>query len=271
MGVAAVIAEVLFVITLLLTVTLHTVVGTDQLRVAVTDLPNRLRMAAKPLGLLGVVLLANSVVRDVGVGISWILGVNVTGAIYRLEGTIVATLQSSVPTWLTQYFGYMYVYGYAFLLVFPVLVALVASERDILRRTAFAYTLNYVIGMACYVLFVAYGPRNFMPALVEPLLFDAMPRFQLLTSQVNANTNVFPSLHTSLSVTVALLAIHTHDTFPRWTPIAVFVASNIVLSTMILGIHWATDVVAGTLLGALSVWLVCSGRVRSLPGRWLDR
>ncbi|MDS0280946.1 phosphatase PAP2 family protein [Haloarcula onubensis] len=268
MGVVAVFLEVVAVLSLMLTLSLSVVVGPGRLRTAATDLSERLRMAARPILLLVGVLLINSVVRNVGVDLSWIIGTNITEFIFSIEGTVVATIQSLVPGWLTLYFGYVYVYGYAFLLVFPLLAAMLAAERRHLRHTAFAYAINYTVGMCCYLLFIAYGPRNYMPALVEPLLFDTLPRFQLLTSEVNANTNVFPSLHTSLSMTVALLAIRDHETFPRWTPVAVFLAVSIVLSTMILGIHWATDVVAGTLLATFSVWAVSSDRVASLGGRW---
>jgi len=267
MGVLAVFLEVVAVLSLMLSVSLSVVVGSEQLRAAVADLPGRLLVAVKPIGLLAGVLVINSVVRNVGVDLSWIIGTNITEFIYSLEGTVVATIQSLVPGWLTLYFGYVYVYGYAFLLVFPLLAAMLAAERRHLRHTAFAYAINYTIGMCCYLLFIAYGPRNYMPALVEPLLFDTLPRFQLLTSEVNANTNVFPSLHTSLSVTVALLALRDHETFPKWTPFAVFLAASIVLSTMVLGIHWATDVVAGALLATFSVWAVSSDRVASLVGQ----
>jgi len=267
MGVLAVFLEVVAVLSLMLSVSLSVVVGSEQLRAAVADLPGRLLVAVKPIGLLAGVLVINSVVRNVGVDLSWIIGTNITELIYSLEGTVVATIQSLVPGWLTLYFGYVYVYGYAFLLVFPLLAAMLAAERRHLRHTAFAYAINYTIGMCCYLLFIAYGPRNYMPALVEPLLFDTLPRFQLLTSEVNANTNVFPSLHTSLSVTVALLALRDHETFPKWTPFAVFLAASIVLSTMVLGIHWATDVVAGALLATFSVWAVSSDRVASLVGQ----
>jgi membrane-associated phospholipid phosphatase len=268
MGVVAVFVEVVAVLSLMLSVSLSAVVGPDRLRAAATDLPERLRMAVKPIGFLVGVLLLNSLVRNIGVEISWIIGTNITEFIYSFEGTVVATIQSLVPGWLTPYFGYVYVYGYAFLLVFPLVAAMLAAERRYLRHTAFAYAINYTVGMGCYLLFIAYGPRNYMPTLVEPLLFDMLPRFQLLTSEVNANTNVFPSLHTSLSVTVALLAIRDHETFPKWTPVAVFLAVSIVLSTMILGIHWATDVVAGTVLAAVSVWVVSSDRVASVVGRF---
>ncbi len=265
MGIVAVFLEVVAVLALTLTVSLSVVVGPAQLRAALTELPERLRMAARPIGLLVVVLAINSRVRTTGVDLSWLIGFNITRLLFSIEGTVVATIQSAVPGWLTLYFGYVYVYGYAFLLVFPLLAGLVAAERRYLRHTAFAYIVNYTIGMCCYLLFVSYGPRNY--GIVEPLLFDMLPRFQLLTSEVNANTNVFPSLHTSLSMTVALLAIRDHETFPKWTPVAVFLAVSIVLSTMILGIHWATDVVAGTVLALFSVWVVSSPRVASLYGR----
>ena len=94
-----------------------------------------------------------------------------------------------------------------------------------------------------------------MPDMVQSLLYDALPRFQLLTSQINTNTNVFPSLHTSLSATVALLAVRTRDIYPRWLPVAAVLATLVALATMYLGIHWAIDVVAGLVLatGAVAV------------------
>ncbi|PHQ46249.1 inositol phosphorylceramide synthase, partial [Halorubrum sp. C3] len=57
--------------------------------------------------------------------------------------------------------------------------------------------------------------------------------------------NVFPSLHTSLSVTVGTFAVLTRDEYPLWTLIAVPLSLSVVIATMYLGIHWLTDVVAG--------------------------
>lgn len=202
---------------------------------------------------LGVLLLANGVVRDVGVEISWLIGVNITGTIHALEGAFVADLQSlSTPT-LTAYFSFVYVFGYVFLLTFPVVLYAIHHDTRPLSATLVAYALNYGIGLVCYVLFVAYGPRNFMPGAVESLLFTNWPEVQHLTSQVNENTNVFPSLHTSLSVTVALLAARYRRAAPGWLPIATVGAASVAVATMYLGIHWLTDVLAGILLAAISV------------------
>jgi len=202
---------------------------------------------------LGVLLLANGAVRDVGVELSWLIGVNITGTIHALEGAFVADLQSLSTPALTAYFSFVYVFGYVFLLTFPVVLYAIHHDTRPLSATLVAYALNYGIGLVCYVLFVAYGPRNFMPGAVESLLFTNWPEVQHLTSQVNENTNVFPSLHTSLSVTVALLAARYRRAAPGWLPVATVGAMSVAVATMYLGIHWLTDVLAGVLLAAISV------------------
>jgi len=103
-----------------------------------------------------------------------------------------------------------------------------------------------------------------MPAeLMERMLYDTNPEYQYLTREVNTSTNVFPSLHTSLSATVAAFAWQTRSEFPKWLPVAVVLAASVAISTMYLGIHWGIDVTAGLLLAALCVTLS-----HRLVGRW---
>lgn len=255
MALAEVLLSVLAVSSGLLLAATALLVGRERLVTTAGDAGRRFGEVWPSLVLLLAVLGLNRVARRVGQEVSWVVGWNVTGYIFELEGEFVATVQSIATPALTAYFSAVYVYGYVFLLVFP-LVAYFALERtEPFRTTVVAYSLNYLIGVVCYVLFVSYGPRNVMPELVEGLLFTTYPNSQLLTSQVNVNTNVFPSLHTSLSATAALLAWESHDRYPRWTPVAVVLAASIVFSTMYLGIHWATDVVGGVALAGTSVWL----------------
>jgi membrane-associated phospholipid phosphatase len=215
----------------------------------------RIRAAAPYLGVLGGVLILNKLVRDTIPEVSWLIDLNVTSSIYALEGAFVADVQSYATPALTAYFGFVYIVGYVFLLVFPFVAYVSLDDQLPLRRAAIAYALNYSIGLVCYVLFVAYGPRNVIPDLVAPLLYETYPTTQLLTSEVNTNTNVFPSLHTSLSVSAALLAWQTRDRFRWWAVVAAVLAVSISVATMYLGIHWATDVVAGVVLGGGSVLL----------------
>jgi membrane-associated phospholipid phosphatase len=241
------------VVTALLAVATLVVVGPGRLRVAHRPLRSNLRAAWPLVGVLAAVLGANSVVRSVGIELSWLIGLNVTGHIHAVEGALVAELQSLATPSLTAYFGFVYVFGYTFLLTFPVVAYLLYEDPRPLRVALLAYVVNYGVGLVCYVLFVAYGPRNFMPELVDPLLYSHWPQSQLLVSEVNTNTNVFPSLHASLSMTVALLAVRFRGAYPRWVPVAALLATSVTVSTMYLGIHWATDVAAGAVLAALSV------------------
>jgi membrane-associated phospholipid phosphatase len=228
-------------------------VGWDRLAATRPHARERFRDAAPYLGLLLGVLLVNKVARDVVPEVSWLFGWNITPAIHGLEGALVADIQSLATPGLTAYFSFVYIFGYVFVLVFPFVAYFALPDLRPLKRAAVAYATNYSLGLVFYLLFVSYGPRNLLPDLVEPLLYSTYPQTQILTSQVNTNTNVFPSLHTSLSVTTATLAWTTRDAYPYWFATAAFFAVSIAVATMYLGIHWATDVVAGAVLGWVSV------------------
>lgn len=230
------------------------VIGPRRLRETRARGRERLRRIGPFVVILGVVLIINRIGRRVGPELSWIIGWNVTGKIYAIEGTIVADVQSFAVPSVTTYFSFAYLHGYVFLLVFPLIAYFALENIEPLQETILAYTFNYGIGLLCYILFIAYGPRNLMPELVESLLYTNWPEAKFLTSQVNVNSNVFPSLHASLSLTVAALAYRTRDVYPRWWYLSWVLAASVVISTMYLGIHWALDVVAGGVLALVSVY-----------------
>jgi membrane-associated phospholipid phosphatase len=259
------------IVILMLLVGLFGIVGIDRIRAFWPRATQRLRLVFPYLLLFGLVLAVNSVLRDIGPKLSWIIGWRITGWITAIEGTLVATIQGYAHPALTAYFSYIYIYGYIFLLVFPILAYLMLPNTRPIREAVLAYSLNYAIGVTCYILFIAYGPRNVMPDLVDQLLYTNWPESQLLTSEVNTNVNVFPSLHTSLAATVAALAYRTREQYPRWLPISIFLALSVTLSTMYLGIHWGIDVVAGVVLAGISVagsiWLTSPERQNERIGR----
>lgn len=247
-------AKVIAVVLSLVGVAALTIVGPRRLEATVRSFRSRLQAVGPSIGVLAVVLVLNSIIRDAGGDLSWLIGINVTGYIHAIEGAFVADIQSVASPPLTQYFSFIYVYGYAFLLICPVVLYLALEDAEPLRETAIAYTLNYAIGLTFYILFISYGPRNLIADQVEPLLYTDWPKSQLLTSQINRNTNVFPSLHSSLSTTVALLAYRTREEYAKWPVVAIPVAVSVTIATMYLGIHWGTDVVTGIALGVFSVY-----------------
>jgi membrane-associated phospholipid phosphatase len=275
MALLEVVLELTIVVLAMLATATLVLVGPRRIVTAIRGYRWRLEACLLSIAALVVVLGLRVSTRDVVQRLERrVIGHNITYDLFALEqrlfgATTIEILQSVQSEALTSFFVFIYIYGYAFLLLFPVIAYFALEEMDDLSMLLLAFTANYAIGLLCYILFIAYGPRNFDPVLFEGLLYDAFPQSRTLTNQVNQNTNVFPSLHTSLAMTVFFLAWVTRDRYPIWVPISGFLAISVALSTMYLGIHWFFDVIAGTVLALLSVYigvnytvdgLVASGR-----------
>ncbi len=231
-------------------------VGPRRLYELAHDIGPRVREARREIAGVIVVIVVSALGRGPLETVSELVGMRLTATIYGFEGEFVAWLQATfVRPELTMYFSWVYVYGYVFLLVFPFIAYAALPDRTTLRRLLAAYGLNYGIGLLFYTLILAHGPRNVMPDVVTSLLYTFNPDFQALTTEVNTNTNVFPSLHTSLSATVAIFAVLTGREYPGWAVVAVPLAVSVIIATMYLGIHWLVDVLGGIGLAAGTVYL----------------
>ncbi|GAB3025851.1 phosphatase PAP2 family protein [Natronobiforma cellulositropha] len=261
MALTGLVTELALVVIPMVLVTALVLVGPRQLSRAFSDFRWRLAAISVPLVILTLVLFVRVSTRDFLRELSQrVVGTHFTSSIVALEATVfetnpVVVVQSVQSEPLTSYFAFVYVYGYVFLLVFPLVAYFALSKMDELQTLIVAYTTNYAIGLALYTVFIAYGPRNHDPQRFEAILYDAFPQFGYLTHEVNEPTNVFPSLHTSLSMTVLFLAWQTRFIYPLWVPISAVISLSVVVSTMYLGIHWFSDVVVGTLLAAVCVSL----------------
>ena len=247
-------AQVVVFVGVCLAISLVTIVGADRIRTFYSEYNTRLRDGLPHIGFLGLVFVLSMYWRPIGGEVSWTVGIRITHTLYSIEGNLVATIQQMATTELTWALSIIYVFGYVFLLVFPLVAYLFLDSLRLFRVTVLAYVINYVVGLLSYTAFVAYGPRNYMPGEVGSLMYDVWPQIEALTTHINVNTNVFPSLHTSLAVTVALLAWYSRREYPQWFYLASALAVSIAFSTMYLGLHWGVDVVAGTVLAAVSVW-----------------
>jgi len=268
-----VLTRVVIVVALMLPFSIAIFVGRQRLVTTFSEWRPRLRMSAPTILVLTVVLLFNRVMRS---GTERDVGFHMTATIRRIEGDFILIFQEIATTELTMYFSFIYVYGYTFLLVFPAIAYFAMSDTKMFRRLLTAYAFNYAIGLIVYTLVIAYGPRNVLagPELVT-VLYDHSPEYQHLTREVNRNTNVFPSLHTSLAATVGILGYLTRSSYPKWYPVSVLLAVSVVISTMYLAIHWAVDVVAGIALAVvcvqLSYWLVGRWSITEQFGRLIER
>lgn len=220
----------------------------------VDTLGERLVDVAPYVGFVAGALFIKQAAHGTSVQVSKALDWDITALIYQLEGSFVAEVQAITPAELVPVFSAVYIFGFGYLVVTPVVYYLIGPSRRALKELLVAYGLNASLGLVLYTLFIARGPRLYLGDAVDGLLFQLYPPVRNLTGAVSVTTNVFPSLHTSLSVIVLLVAWRTRETQPRWFQIAAVVASGVVLSTMVLGIHWLVDVLAGVCLAVGCVY-----------------
>ncbi|MFC4306189.1 phosphatase PAP2 family protein [Cohnella boryungensis] len=133
-------------------------------------------------------------------------------------------------------------------------VGIYTYRQDMKLYYAFcvAILLNYVLAVPFY-LFVPVNEVWYAHPQVQFLLLHIFPAFEQEYRALSGLNNCFPSLHTSISVTLALLA--SKSGIRRWAVFAWINAIVIVFSIFYLGIHWFTDMVAGVLLAMLTVFI----------------
>ena len=195
---------------------------------------------------------------------SWVVarrGHDYTADVHGLEGGVVAHLQQALacPP-LTWFLGFVYV------IVFPCLVLAMLFVLDRLRkRRALAmvligYLLNYLTALPFFLWFPVretfhYYKYDLGSQGVRLMLDDIHPVVMQAYRAMSGLDNCFPSFHTSLGVTMALVAWHTGRV--RFALLMTFLGVANALSTLYLGIHWLSDVVAGTGVGLLAYGLAC--------------
>jgi len=114
-----------------------------------------------------------------------------------------------------------------------------------------AILLNYVVAVPFY-LFVPVFEAWYVDPQIQFLMLNVFPTFEQHYRSLSGLNNCFPSLHTSLSVTLALLA--SQSGIRRWAAFAWINAIVIVFAIFYLGIHWFTDMVGGVALAAFAAY-----------------
>lgn len=124
------------------------------------------------------------------------------------------------------------------------------------RRYELLFAAGFIVaaGHSGYTLVPGVGPYawpslSFAHDLTGGIWFQ---RVHTAVASAGAMLDIFPSLHTALSVLLALHAVRYRKEIPfRWVWLpTVFIVINIVIATVFLRWHYAIDLVAGTLLAS---------------------
>ncbi|MFD2612598.1 phosphatase PAP2 family protein [Paenibacillus gansuensis] len=165
---------------------------------------------------------------------------------HQIEGNFVYWIQHTFmnPS-LTYVLTFMYVIVFPALMITSLCIYTTTQNYRLFYATCIAIMMNYLVAIPFY-LFVPVNEVWFYHPQVDFLIPSIFPSFETDYRPLSGLNNCFPSLHTSISVTVALLAYHSGNRIWKW--ITGISAAVIVFSIFYLGIHWLTDMIGGVLL-----------------------
>jgi membrane-associated phospholipid phosphatase len=174
-----------------------------------------------------------------------------TSFVFGLEGHFVQAVQDIFYSpWLTPIIVFFYIFMLQSVLAASLGVYLLDKNRVMLYATCYAIIINYAVAIPFYLYFPVDEVWSYVPAGVRFTMLDVFPKFEQEYRPLSGLNNCFPSLHTSISVTMALLAFRSGNR--RWMVITSISAVVIVFGIFYLGIHWLTDMIGGTLLAVLA-------------------
>lgn len=174
-----------------------------------------------------------------------------TAFIFGLEGHFVRHVQELFyAPWLTPVIVFFYIFMLQSVLAASLGVYLLDKNRIMLYATCYSIMITYAVAIPFYLYFPVNEVWSYLPAGVRFTMLDVFPKFEQEYRPLSGLDNCFPSLHTAISVSMALLAYRSGNR--RWMLITTISAVIIVFGIFYLGIHWLTDMLGGTLLAVLS-------------------
>lgn len=187
--------------------------------------------------------------------------VDFTPWIYKLEGHFIQNFQAIFYSpWLNVICAIFYVIVFQGLIIAS--LAIYASDKNKVSMYATCCTvmINYLVAIPFYLFVPVNEVWSFAPSGATFYMLEVFPQFNQVYRQFSGIDNCFPSLHTSISVSMAILAFRSGNKL--WRAIAMISAIIIVFSTLYFAIHWVSDMLAGLILASVATtlgtrWATC--------------
>ena len=172
-----------------------------------------------------------------------------------VEGPIPNAVQAWTPFPLTVAAVLVYTVGFPAFIAAALFRALGEEDGLVVRRLAVALLANYALALPFYF-FVPVSEVHVVRPDVRHLIAETSRSLAEFHRPSSGIDNCFPSLHTSITITMLL-------SLPVLRMRHVLFGGFIVFTTLYLGIHWSADVAAGLLFGIL-----CRRVGESVVARW---
>lgn len=177
-------------------------------------------------------------------------GERIASAFQALEGNF--TFEGhDLANWMAVY-GYSTAYFFLLPLLGSGMMLTLLRRQDLrgYRIFVLAIVVNYLLSLGFFVFFPV-PERWTHPDSGAILLADRWSSHLIeLLRPISGVDNCFPSAHTSMTVVIVLVGYLFRVRF-RHTTLAL--GATIIVSTVVLGIHWIPDVLAGIAVGFLAV------------------
>lgn len=178
---------------------------------------------------------------------------DLTSALTGWEGNWHVWLQTHLRSnLLTAVSSFFYVVVFQSVMIASIGIYAYRERSKLFFAFCVSLLVNYAVALPMYW-FIPVNESWYAHPDIQFLMLDAFPSFERDYRGLSGINNCFPSLHTSISVTMALLA--SRSGIRRWAVFAWINAAAIVFAIFYLGIHWFTDMAGGVLLAFLSVYV----------------
>lgn len=176
---------------------------------------------------------------------------NFTHWFKSIEGNFVANLQQAFEnSALTSGLVFLYVVVLQSLIVASILLYSYRSKsKEMYYATCYAIMINYFIAIPFFLFFPINEVWSY-DSNVKFLMLEAFPKFEAEYRPLSGLDNCFPSLHTSISTTLAILAVKSGN--KKWAVLVCTCAALTIFSIFYLGIHWLIDMFGGLMLATFA-------------------
>jgi len=185
-----------------------------------------------------------------------------TSFFLSVEGPATGLFQALNHPWLTWFLSVIYLYLFPVMGVVAMMATYHGGEYQVTRKIFWGGILNYILILPFYALVpvserwaVSDGEVGLLMNQISPLLIQGLRPL----SGVN---NCFPSFHTSLAFTIAMICAASANKRMRRTMTGL--AWLVLYSTLYLGFHWALDALAGLVFAAFCT-VVATWAVENYP------
>ncbi|SFS58781.1 phosphatase PAP2 family protein [Paenibacillus sp. BC26] len=169
-----------------------------------------------------------------------------------IEGNFVANLQHMFENrYLTVFLAFMYVVVFQAMLIASIgIYSKRSKDKRMFYALCYAIMINYLVAIPFYLFLPVNEVWYHDPTNVSFLMLNVFPDFENQYRALSGLDNCFPSLHTSISVTLAILAVRSG--IKRWAWFCCICAVIIIFAIFYLGIHWLIDMCGGVVLATFA-------------------